>query len=134
MFCREHVAQLRDHVDEVRRRGAELVAVGNGKVSQAAAFAEEQELSFPLLTDPGRRAFRAAGLRRGVGATFSLGTLRNSARSMKGGFRQGTVQGDAWQQGGTFVLAPGNQTLFAHIDREGGDHPDPAHWLAALPG
>lgn len=133
MFCREHVAQLRDHVEEIRSKGAELVVVGNGSAEQAARFAEERKLDFPLLTDPGRRVYKAAGLRRGLGATFNPSALKSAARAMGAGHRQGTVQGDAWQQGGAFVIAPGGEILFAHRDRSGGDHPDPRDLVAALP-
>ena len=42
------------------------------------------------------------------------------------------VQGDPWQMGGTFVIAPHDAVLFAHVSGEAGDHPDLADVLAAL--
>lgn len=72
LFCREQVAQLAEVYPEIQARGAALAAVGNGSVRDAAAFAEERGVSFPLYTDPRRLAYRAAGLRHGVGSTFSL--------------------------------------------------------------
>ena len=132
MFCREQVAQLRDITDAVRNKGAELSVVGNGKPAQAAAFAEERNLPFALYTDPGLRSYGAADLRRNVISTFRPKTLGNAFRAMGSGHRQGSVQGDPWQQGGAFVIAPGNEVLFSQRSREAGDHADPNQLVAAL--
>ncbi len=134
MFCREQVAQLRDVVEEIRSRGAELAAVGSGNARQAKAFRQERGLTFDLYTDPDLVAYRAAGLRRDLASTFSFGALKNAARALGAGERQGTVQGDPWQQGGAFVIAPGDEVLFSQVSREAGDHADPRDLVAALPG
>ena len=133
MFCREQIAQLRDITQDVRDRGARLLAVGNGKPEQAKAFAEDRELDFPLYTDPGLRAYRAAGLRRDVISTFNLGMVKRGMRALKSGNRQGSVQGDPWQQGGAFVFAPGDRVLFEQRSDTAGDHVDPQELVAALP-
>lgn len=133
MFCREQVAQLRDAVEEIRSKGAELAVVGNGSPEQAARFQQEQEIDFPLLTDPDLEAYEAAGLRKDLASTFRLGVVKNAFRALKSGQRQGAVQGDPWQQGGAFVITPEDEVLFAYISREGGDHPDPRDLVASLP-
>jgi hypothetical protein len=133
MFCREQVAQLRDIEPQIRDRGARLLAVGNGNPSQAARFQEERDLPFPLLTDPDLTAYAAAGLRRSIGSTFRLGVIKSAARALTSGHRQGSVQGDPWQQGGAFVFAPGDRVLFSQISREGGDHVDPQDLLEHVP-
>lgn len=133
MFCREQVAQLRDIDQQVRERGAKLLAVGNGSPRQAAAFQEERELPFPVLTDPDLVAYRAAGLRRDLASTLRLGVIKNAARALTSGNRQGSVQGDPWQQGGAFVFAPGDRVLFSQVSREAGDHAEPETLLAHLP-
>lgn len=133
MFCREQVAQLRAINPQVQEQGAELVVIGNGKPDQAAAFAQERQIDFTLLTDPGRRSYQAAGLRRDFGSTFGLKTVRNASKAMKQGFRQGSVQGDPWQQGGAFVITPQDEVLFSYISSAGGDHPEPQDLLASLP-
>ena len=63
MFCREHVAQLRDHEAEFRARGARVAAVGLGDPVYARAFRDESGIAFPLLVDAERAAYRAAELR-----------------------------------------------------------------------
>lgn len=134
MFCREQVAQLRDVVADIREKGAELVVIGNGKPAQAAAFAKERDLEFPLLTDPRRASYRAAGLKRGIASTFRPGVAKSAVRAMASGHVQGSVQGDPWQQGGAFVLGPDGTVHFAYVSREGGDHPDPIDLVAGVPG
>ena len=124
---------MRDVTPEIRQRGGQLVVVGNGTPAQAKAFAEERQLDFPLLTDPGRRTYRAAGLRRGLGSTFNVSLLRNAAASFKRGHRQGATQGDPLQQGGAFVIAPGDEVLFSYVSATAGDHPDPVDLVASLP-
>lgn len=133
MFCREQVAQLRDVVSEIRAKGAELVVVGSGTAQQAADFAEERGLDFPLLTDPGRRAYDAAGLKRSFKGAMSLKALSSAKRAMGDGFRQGSVQGDPWQLGGAFVIAAGGELLFRYVSSHSGDHPDPRDLVASLP-
>ena len=132
MFCREQAAQLRGRLDDIRALGAELVVVGNGSVAHARAFADAQGLDCPVFTDPGRETYAAAGLRRSVGSSVNLRTMRHAARARKRGHRQGAVQGDAWQQGGVLVIATGGEILFRYVSREAGDHPEPDDLLEVL--
>lgn len=132
MFCREQVAQLRDINPQIEAAGAELTVIGNGNKEQAASFAEERDLNFRLLTDPGLRSYKAADLKRSVMSTFRPSLVANGARAMKAGFRQGTVQGDAFQQGGAFVVAKGGELLFEQRSDVAGDHVEMDALLAAL--
>lgn len=124
---------MRDTWPEMEKRGARLVVVGNGRPFQARDFQYEQQLPFTLLTDPDLKAYAAAGLRRGALSVLHPRVFGNALRSLRGGFRQGRTQGDPWQQGGVFVIAPGDNVLFNHISREAGDHPLPDQILDALP-
>ena len=45
---------MRDQIDEIHARGAELVIIGNGGANFAAAFREDFEIDGPLLVDPER--------------------------------------------------------------------------------
>jgi hypothetical protein len=49
------------------------------------------------------------------------------------GFRQAGRQGDVVQQGGTFVLGPGDRVRFEWRDRYAGDHPRLDDVVKALP-
>jgi NAD(P)-dependent dehydrogenase (short-subunit alcohol dehydrogenase family) len=123
---------LRERIDEIRDRGAELAIVGNGARSFAEAFREEFALDGPLLVDPELRAYRAAGLRRGRVELLSPRLPLNALRALRSGARQTGVRGDPWQLGGVFVIRPGGELLFRHASREAGDHPSIDEILAAL--
>ncbi len=123
---------MRDAIGAVRERGAELVIVGNGVPAFARAFAEDLALDAPLLVDPELHAYRAAGLRRGRAAALSPRLAFNAVRALRAGHRQQSVQGDAWQLGGVFVIRPSGDVTFAHRSREAGDHAPVGEILAAL--
>ena len=123
---------MRDQIDEIRARGAELVIIGNGAPNFAAAFREDFELDCPLLVDPELRAYRAAGLRRGRVELLSPRLPLNVLRALRSGSRQSGVQGDPWQLGGVFVIQPGGDLTYRYESREAGDHPPVEEILEAL--
>jgi hypothetical protein len=63
---------------------------------------------------------------------LSLKTFGHAWRALRSGFRQTEVQGDPWQLGGAFVITPEGKTVYEHVSREAGDHPDNADLLRAL--
>ncbi len=134
MFCREHVAQLRGREAEFLARGAALAAVGLGDRAYARQFRDEARITFPLLVDERREAYRAAGL----GSANLLHLLRRDnarakTRARDGGHRQQRTGRHPFQLGGSFVLGPGDVDRFAHVSATFGDNAEPAVLLAALP-
>jgi dehydrogenase/reductase SDR family protein 12 len=123
---------LRGQIDEIRRRGAELVIIGNGAEHFAAAFREDFDLDCPILVDPALQAYRAAGLRRGRVEVLSPRLLFNAVRAFQSGARQTSVQGDPWQLGGVFVIRPNGDLTYQYVSREAGDHPSPEAILESL--
>jgi hypothetical protein len=123
---------LRDVVDAIRARGAELVVVGNGTPAHAADFRDTQHILFPLLVDPQLAAYEAAGLRRGILGTLGPGSVGRALRAFRSGFRQGRTQGDPWQLGGVLVIRPGGKLAYRQVSSEAGDHASPQELLAAL--
>jgi len=103
-------------------RGINVVIIGNGNAVFAEAFREEFEIEGTLLVDPELAAYRAAGLRRGRVELASPRLLSNAFRAYREGARQTGVEGDPWQLGGVFVIAPGGELRFAFRSREAGDH------------
>ena len=124
--------QLRDAIDDIHARGAELVIIGNGAPHFAKAFREEFELEGPLLVDPELRAYRAAGLRRGRVELLSPRMPLHALRALRSGSRQTAVEGDPWQLGGVFVVGEDGELFFEHRSREAGDHAAVGDILAAL--
>lgn len=112
-----------------------MAVIGNGTPVMAQDFAEKFGVGVPLYTDPSRKSYELAGWRRPLGsAVLGMGTmLKAGARAMKGGFRQGKTQGDAFQIGGVLVVEPSGAVLFEHADKAAGDHAAIDDILASLP-
>lgn len=124
---------MRDHVSEIRRLGADLAAIGTGDTAYAAAFAEAEGLDFPLLVDPELASYRAAGARRGGGATFlrPRQALRAGAATLRS-HRQRTTGLHPLQLGATHVITPGGDVAYAWINDDFGDHAPPGPVIAAV--
>lgn len=124
---------MRREAKRIHAAGAELVIVGNGSAHFAQAFREDLKLTTPLYTDPSLNSYAALGMKRGLGgAAGSLAALRNAARALAAGHRQGPVQGDAWQLGGVLVVDTEGGVLYRHLSDAAGDHPPVADVLRAL--
>ena len=134
MLCKEQVAELGGFAGQLAAAGLRLFLIGNGSAAQAATFAQESATPFPLFTDPRLGTFKAAGLERSIGSVVNIGTLKSGLRALKAGHFQSSVRGDAWQEGGAFVIAPGDRLLFAQRSKAGGDHVDPRELIRAIAG
>ena len=134
MFCRQHVAQLREHEHAFQEKRARLAAIGLGDRHYARAFREDTGITFPLLVDEQRAAYRAAGL----GSGNLLHILRSDNKAARklanaAGFRQYGLGKNPFQLGGSFVFGPGNVDRFAHLSETFGDNASIAALLSALP-
>ena len=87
----------------------------------------------PLFADPSLAAYRAAGLASGVATILSPRAIANNVAAMLRGTAPGLPSGHSMQQGGTFVLGPGDVERFAWRDRWSGDAAPLDRVLAALP-
>jgi len=124
---------LREDEQEFRTKGANLAAIGLGDVEYARRFREETGITFPLLIDAERKAYRAAELKK----ANLLHLLRsdNAAarkRARAGGFRQKKLGENPFQLGGSFVFAPGNVDKYVHLSQTFGDNAAVADLLAAI--
>lgn len=108
--------------------------VGSGSPGMAQAFRSESDIpaEVTIAVDPERKAYAALGLKRGVFGALSVRSVAGAARAWRAGYRQGKVQGDPWQNGGTFVVAPDGDVVFAHVSQRAGDHPSVEDLLGAL--
>jgi hypothetical protein len=124
---------LREHQQQFRSKGANLAAIGLGDVNYARIFREETGITFPLLIDAERKAYRAVELKK----ANLLHLLRkdNAAarnRAKAGGFQQKKLGENPFQLGGSFVFAPGNVDKFVHVSKTFGDNAAMADLLAAI--
>ncbi len=135
MFCREQAVQLHGALTRIRAAGAELHMVGNGNRHFAKGFAERFGITSPIWIDSKLESYRTLGLKRGILATVAnVATLKNMARALRGGFRQGLTKGDAFQLGGVYVVRNGGEIAFECRSQAAGDHPALDRVLAALEG
>jgi hypothetical protein len=116
----------------MHRRGAGLIVVGPGRPEHLKSFREVTRFAGPLYADPSLASFRAAGLAYGWGKTFHPRSLLKGVRAFAVGFRQGVRRGNPVQQGGVFVLGPGDRVGYEWRDRFAGDNAPLSAVLAAL--
>jgi peroxiredoxin len=137
VFCREHAAQLRGIYNEITAADAEVVAIGTGNAMYAKAFVDDEHIPFPVLLDEDGEAANVASVKGGAGALFKLASpsvLKASARARKAGHHQGKTGSRPLQLGATFVIGPGENIIYEHLDNDVGDHAPLADVLAALKG
>jgi hypothetical protein len=115
-------------------KGAKLAAVGLGDANYARLFREETGITFPLLVDDKRAAYRAAGLRKANLLHLLRGdNAKARKRAQAGGHRQQRLGQNPFQLGGSFVFGPGNVDRYAHVSQTFGDNASPEELLAAIP-
>jgi len=124
---------LRDHEAEFQAAGAGLASIGLGDRNYARMFREETGIPFPLLIDEERIAYRAAGLKSAnILHMFRRDNAAARERARAGGFSQKKLGKNPFQLGGSFVFAPGNIDLYAHVSKTFGDNARISELLEAI--
>lgn len=124
---------MREHENEFRQAGASLAAVGLGDMHYARQFREESGITFPLLIDSEREAYKAAQIKSAnLFHIFRRDNSEARARAKGAGFKQHRLGRHPFQLGASFVFAPGNRDLLIHVNRSFGDNADPKDLLAAV--
>ena len=136
---------MREHEAEFNHKGARVAAIGLGDKNYGHLFREETGITFPLLIDEERIAYRVAGL--GFGNPFHIFRADNMAhrrRARRNGHRQHMNKLGNWigildhdknpfQLGGSFVFSQDNRDLYAHVSKTFGDNASISELLAAIP-
>ena len=125
---------MRGRYQEITAAGAEVVAIGTGDERYATAFVAEEQVPFPVLVDDGASAASAAAVRRVNFATllFDPRSLKGSRQAHRAGYRVKKSGKRVNQLGATFVIGPGSQVRYAHVDVHTADHAPFAEVFAAL--
>jgi peroxiredoxin len=125
---------LRDHYDEITAAGAELVAVGTGDERYAKAFVVDEEVTFPVLVDDAAQAARAASVKKVNFATllFDPRSIKGARQAHRDGYRVKKSGKRVNQLGATFVLGPGSNIRYEHVDIHTADHAPLDEVLAAV--
>lgn len=124
---------MRGHYDEVKAKGAEVVAIGMGIPEMAADFRDKQDIPFRLLVDRTKQTYRALEIPRGnlwqlVGPQPVLRGMRN----LLTGNWQGIVRQDPYQLGGTAIVEPSGEIRYLHRAKDSSDNYPVGEILARL--
>ena len=110
-----------------------MAAIGLGDRRYAQLFREETGITFPLLVDADRKAYKAAELKSGnVFHLFRRDNAEARARARGAGYRQHRLGSGPFQLGASFIFGPGNRDLFVHFNQTFGDDADPKSLLSIL--
>jgi hypothetical protein len=123
---------------EFERRGAQLIAVGQGTGAEAAAAAKRHRITYPVLGDPGHQSYRSLGLgRTGLfGLTLApffqdpRGSWENLKRADLAASR--SPRSDVRRLGGAMVVDASGRIRFLHRSQTTTDVPKTDALLTAL--
>jgi len=125
--CRAHVAQIWQHRFTLEQEGAKIYFIGNGSFREILKFKKDMGIdNATVLTDPSRRSYLAAGLRRGVLPAIGPQAAVNAVDLFRQGHRQKHYHreaGDLWQLGGVMVVNPGGLVKYHYVSTATGDFP-----------
>lgn len=126
---------MRDHYEEIRRLGGEVLVVSFAQPAFLALYERDQALPFVLVADPSLTAYHALGLERATWRELlRAGVLWRYLRLMLRGWapQRGNKGEDVLQLGGDFVLDQQRRLVYAHRSAEPTDRPPIAELLRAV--
>lgn len=124
---------MRDTYDDIRNAGADVVAIGTGDSRYAASFVEQERIPFLVLVDDDAAAARAASVRdSSLLRLVSPMSWPAGMRAFRAGVRQHRSGKRPTQLGATFVIGPGDDVRYEHLDDDAADHAPLGDVIAAL--
>ena len=126
---------MRTRYDEIKDKGAELVAIGMGWPAAAADFREKFEVPFPLIVDHTKETYRALEFGRG-NLWQILGPpiwIRGVQSFLSGHGMTPRPKQDALQFGGVIVADRGGDIVYRYASKTSSDNPPTAEVIAAIP-
>ena len=121
---------MQEIVEPAKQWKISVAAIGNGTPAMAQDFAEQFSLTFPLYTDPEKHTYAFLGWKRQFGLGWN--SFKNSWSAFQSGHRQGSVQGDPWQQGGEALITSSGKIWWSHAANEAGTHAPKEELLTIL--
>ena len=117
--------QLHRDRERFEEAGVNLAVIGQGTPKHAAHFKRSQNVDIPLLADPDRRTYEAAGAKRAtVGELLGPGVV---AKGIRSSIRSRVVQsrpvGHPAQLGGVLVIATDGRVTWSHLADDASDNP-----------
>ncbi|KAM6473899.1 peroxiredoxin-like 2C [Liasis olivaceus] len=141
--CKEYVEDLGKIPNNfLQDANVRLVVIGQSAYHHIKPFCNLTGYHHEMYVDPGREIYSILGMKSGeasssvvhsphVKSSLLSGSVKSMWRAM--GSPAFDFQGDPAQQGGTFILGPGNEIHFVHLDQNRLDHV-PINTLLQLAG
>ena len=126
--------------DEFERRGATVLAVGQGTGAEAAEVAREEDVAIPVLGDPGHASYRSLGLGRagwwGLLVEPMIENLLESFENLRRASLRWSAspRSDVRQLGGVMIVDAGGAIRYLHRSKSTTDVPPTAELLGVLDG
>ncbi|MCB9849593.1 MAG: AhpC/TSA family protein [Phycisphaerales bacterium] len=134
MFCREALAEVSAHRQEIASRGARIVLVHMFSEEEAGHLFGKYGLDdVSRVSDPQCHLYKSFGLERGsLGAIMGPKVWLRGAKACAAGHGMARPRGDVRQMPGAFLVHQG-EIVKSYRAKHSADHPDFVQ-LAALPG
>ncbi|MFZ4506168.1 MAG: SelL-related redox protein [Fimbriimonas sp.] len=117
LFCREHVAALRE------QRDWNVAFVTMASVEETAKFREQMASPHLFIADSTQDLYHAFGLGRGnFGQMFNLHTLRRGLEATRAGHKSSRPVGDPWVLGGTFIIGTDGELAWSQLSHDASDN------------
>lgn len=132
LVCAEHVAQLCQQQEELKRLNTEVLLISFGQPEEAGKWRQEVCSSFQLLLDPERRVYHSYNLKHSWLGSWNLKTLVYYVKALSGGTELRGITGDSAQLGGDFIIGRDRRFLLKHPSQEATDRPKVSDILGIL--
>jgi peroxiredoxin len=118
LFCRAHLARLRDHHQRIDKRGGRVVAIGTGDLEYGRQIQAEMRFTFPLLLDEELRTYGAVEAGRGHLTDWVLPGVMHAGEkaALETGARHGRPGPHLNVLGATHVIYPDGSVPFAWLN------------------
>src|SRR5262245_46707127 len=135
-----HLVEVQGRLAEFERRGAQVIAVGQGTGAEAAAAAKRHRVAYPVFGDPGHQSYRTLGLGRTGLWGLTLAPFLDDARGSWENLKRADLaaarnpRSDVRQLGGALVVGGDGRIRFLHRSQSTTDVPKTDALLAAIDG
>ena len=121
--CREHVAELLQHGDELEQLDVQVLTISFSAGHWAGGWTQETGSPYPLLLDPERQSYKAYQLRSSRLRSWGPNVLWRYAKLLRAGEKLRPAQGDPHQLGGDFIIDAEGIIRLAHPSADPVDRP-----------
>jgi len=115
-----------------KKKNANLVVIGSGKSHHFEEFRSATGYKGTLLSDLSRKAFELLGFSNGITGLMSIKSIPRVFSALRGGHKQGSIQGNTLQLGGAIIVDPSNTVRYYFASKKAGEHPAVKDLLEAV--